>query len=358
MSRPELPRIGGELELAIADLAIDPGAAGQRPSLGAPHERWFDTGRSALRVAAADIAARGGRRTVWIPAYCCESAVAPFAREGFEVRHYRVGPQLGDLGADPQPGDTLLFIHYFGHRNRAAVAASQAWRSAGVRVIEDCVQAGLTASIGTHGDHAVTSLRKLLPVPDGALLASVTPVAVDAAPPSDSFVVARLAAKLLRGARAEDASYLRLIESSEQSLELAGPRCMSWFSDRLLRAIDLPAAAARRRANWTTLFGALKDTPRLRGLVPLFADLDDGEVPLGLPVRVPASKRDALRTHLAGQRIYCAVHWPLDHLSADGFEAERRLAAEVLTLPIDQRYGPGDLARIIAALEAFPGGLA
>jgi hypothetical protein len=75
-------------------------------------------------------------------------------------------------------------------------------------------------------------------------------------------------------------------------------------------------------------------------------------------VRVPASKRDALRTHLAGQRIYCAVHWPLDHLSADGFEAERRLAAEVLTLPIDQRYGPGDLARIIAALEAFPGGLA
>jgi dTDP-4-amino-4,6-dideoxygalactose transaminase len=358
MSPSESGAIGGEFELAGTDLTIDPGAARSLPGLGAAHERWFDTGRSALAAAAADIAERGGRRRVWMPAYCCASAVSPFRQHGFEVRYYAVGPQLRAVDADPQAGDTLLFVHYFGHRHHAAADASAGWRAQGVRIVEDCVQAGLTASIGTHGDYAVTSLRKLLAVPDGALLASPASVALDADPSSEEFVVAKLAGKLLRGARADDASYLRLFAHAEALLEDARPRRMSWLSDRLLRAADLASAAVRRRTNWTQLGKALRQTPRLRGLAPLFDTLGEGEAPLGLPVRVPRDQRDALRRHLAQQRIFCAVHWPLEHLPPGTFAQERALSTQLLTLPIDQRYGARDMARVVEALEAFPGDLA
>jgi dTDP-4-amino-4,6-dideoxygalactose transaminase len=269
-----------------------------------------------------------------------------------------VGPQLDRIEAGPAEGDTLLFIHYFGLRNREALQRIGTWRDEGVQVIEDCVQAALTTSIGVHGDYAITSLRKLLPVPDGALLASRKPVAFTAEPSSEEFVVAKLAGKLLRGASVDDALYLRLFEHAEALLDDARPRHMSWLSDRLLRAADLESAAVRRRTNWTHLTEALRQSPRLRGLVPLFDTLGDGEAPLGLPVCVPRNQRDVLRRHLAQQRIFCAVHWPLDHLPTGTFAAERALAAELLTLPIDQRYASPDMARVVEALEAFPGDLA
>lgn len=354
-SSVESRRIGGEFELNCADLDFDTAANLVLPSFGASQETWLDTGRSALAVIARHLAQTAAESTVWLPAYCCKSIIAPFSRKSLPVRFYSVGARLDRVDADPSPGDTLLFIHYFGCRNRTALRRIEEFRAASVCVIEDCVQAALTTGIGTHGDHALTSLRKLLPQSDGAMLASRETIAIDADTADEAFVSARVVGKLQRGAGARPEAFLPLFERSEARLADDLPRTMSWISRQLLGRTDLPMVAARRTANFATLRQGLADMAQRIGIVPLLPQFDIGEVPLGFPIVVGGGRRDALRAHLAGRGIFCPIHWDLAHLGSAAFAEERALSASMLTLPIDQRYGEHDMSIILGSLSNFCG---
>lgn len=346
-------RVGGEFELNCAELEFDIAVNPVLPSFGAPQETWLDTGRSALAVIARHLVHTAAESTVWVPAYCCESIVAPFLRKSLPVRYYSVGERLDRLDVDPSPGDTLLFIHYFGCRNRTALRRIEEFRARSIRVIEDCVQAALTTGIGTHGDHALTSLRKLLPQPDGAMLASRESIAIDAEPADEAFVSARVVGKLQRCKTAWPAAFIPLFEWSEARLSDDLPRMISWISQQMLGRTDLPMVAARRTDNFATLTRGLADIAPRIGIVPLLPKLDLGEVPLGLPVVVEGGRRDALRAHLAGRGIFCPIHWDLAHLRSPAFAQERALSASMLTLPIDQRYDEHDMSRILSSLLNF-----
>ncbi len=353
-SPAEARRIGGEFELGARQFGADTVRSPALPGFGNAHELWLDTGRSALAVIAAQLRKLGGDAVVWLPAYSCESVAAPFARQRLEIRFYAVGAHLQHIDAEPARGDALLFIHYFGMRNQAGLAQIEAWRARGVRVIEDCVQAALTDGVGRHGDHALTSLRKLLAQPDGALLSSRLPLEADLQPPDEDFVSARVIGKLLRGSGAAAELFLPLFDESEANLADDRPRAMSRWSRYLLARSDLAAAAARRIANFEALAKRIAALPRTAGIEPLFDALDDGEVPLGLPVVVADGRRDALRRHLMAQGIFCPVHWDLSHVAGD-FAEERRLSAALLTLPIDQRYDEQDMRAIHDSLSTFIG---
>jgi hypothetical protein len=355
-SSPSALRAGGEFEL---DPAIWHGAAARpiaerfgRPAL------WTDTGRSALLIAATEILRRGGERRAWLPAYACESIAQAFTQAGFELRYYAGTPGMADdnyTPPSPKKGDSFLFIHYFGHRNETLARAAAEFRAAGIWVIEDRVQSALTPS-ASPADFSVTSLRKLLPVADGAALygdagtESLTPAL---AAPDEAFVSARLLGKVLRQAKLPAEEFLPLLEQAEQ--RLAGvivPRRMSFFSEWILQRIDPAAIAAARRANWLSLVSKISPAARAGRIQPLFAQLRDDEVPLSLPVRVAGDRRDALRRHLAARQVYCPVHWPLPHLPA-AFAQEQALAGSLLTLPIDQRMSAAHVEHVAAAIDAF-----
>lgn len=354
-SRIDLRRIGGEFEIGRSELAFDRTIAASLPTFGAPYESWLDTGRSALAVVASHLRNVAPQATVWLPAYSCESIVAPFLHQGLRTRFYAVGPHLDRVDADPERGDTLLFIHYFGVRNQMALQRIEEFRERGVRLIEDCVQAALTGGVGQSGDYALTSLRKILPQPDGALLASRAALTAVADTADEAFVSARVIGKLLRGAGSPVESFLALFDESEARLASDHPRAMSWVSRRLLLQTDLSEVAMRRRANFAMLHRSLCSLATSRGIVPLLGPLDDGEVPLGCPIVVAAGQRDALRRHLAAQEIFCAVHWDLAHVGDAQFTDEQALASSILTLPIDQRYDDSDMATVLDSLSTFCG---
>ncbi|MDE2292974.1 MAG: hypothetical protein KGL53_12905, partial [Elusimicrobia bacterium] len=85
---------------------------------------------------------------------------------------------------------------------------------------------------------------------------------------------------------------------------------------------------------------------------PLFDRLCDGEVPLGLPVRVPPERRDSLRSFLAARGAFCPVHWRLTDAAGD----DAALSRAELTLPVDQRAEPSDMEALAAAVKEFFGG--
>ena len=78
-------------------------------------------------------------------------------------------------------------------------------------------------------------------------------------------------------------------------------------------------------------------------------DLPTGVVPLAYVARM--KNRDSTRSRLRDERIFCPVHWRLpDEVSPRRFPDAAKLAATCLSLPIDQRYGAGDMDRIALAL--------
>ena len=359
--RPESLRIGGEFEF---DPEAYEGSGRAEPIVGpANRERlWTDTGRSALFIAASAIRHSGGKRRAWVPAFSCASIPQALSQAGLDVRYYSAGLDPGRERPLPQPerGETLLFIHYFGHRNVPMAHASEAYRAAGIRVIEDCVQGSLMQGLGDCGDFAVTSYRKLLPVVDGAALFSRAPLDLPAmqlplAEPDEPFISAKLIGKMMRGSDASTEAFLPLFEFSEDRLEgRVVPRRMSWLSKWMMARLDWKAAADKRRANWSSLsagFGAANIADQVR---PVFDALQPDDVPLGFPVRVAGGQRDGLRRFLAGEEIYCPVHWPLGHVGGlDAFPDEQDLESSLLTLPIDQRMAPAHVQRLLEASVSF-----
>ena len=48
------------------------------------------SGRTALEVIARDLKAERGAKSVYMPAYCCDSMIAPFEKNGYEVNLTRL----------------------------------------------------------------------------------------------------------------------------------------------------------------------------------------------------------------------------------------------------------------------------
>ncbi len=352
---PEPVRIGGEFELEIAAF-LQP-ADQPPPTLPSAFTCWTDTGRSALLLAATDILRRGGKPVSWLPAFCCQAVTQAFRQAGFGVRYYNCAELHGDENQPPapQPGETILFVHYFGHRNQHRLSQVPGWKQTGVHVVEDAVQAALTQGVGTAGHYVIVSLRKFLAQPDGAIVGSEHGLNVTLADADETFVSARAVAKLLRGAEAAAATFLPLIAQTESRLDESAivPRRLSWLSRQLMSRTDLAAVAALRRENWQSLQNSLAGVPTSH-VNPLFDTVQEGEVPLGLPVRVTGGRRDKLRDFLADRSVFCPVHWKLPHVPSGALTvADHLLASEIITLPVDQRMDQRHIDRFAMLLKQF-----
>ena len=353
--RLDRTRIGGEFEL---DLASFWQAADKAPlMLPCAHLRWTDTGRSALFLVATDILRRGGEPLVWLPAFCCRSVVQAFQQADFSIRYYSSAELHGGDGLQPAPaaGQTILFVHYFGHINRYRLGQVADWRRMGAFVVEDAAQAALTQEVGSAGHYAITSLRKFVPQPDGAIIGSEFELRFSTADPDEEFVSARILAKLMRGAGALPETFLPLLAHTESRLDTQPivPRKPSWVSRLLMASTDFSSVAERRRRNWELLRQSLRGS--LKSHVTALHDVvESGEVPLGLAVCIGGGQREPLRRFLADHAIFCPVHWPLSHLpTSTDFALDHELSLRILTLPIDQRMEEGHVRRFVKLLHRF-----
>ncbi len=350
----ELP-IGGEMSVTRADFIG--GASGSAwPVYRGRRSLHCDSGRTALELALKHWRAQGRKpSSVWLPHYLCHSVAAGLKRAGVPLRFYEDGPGglTGFESPSPQADDLVVAVHYFGRVNVPMLDfAANCQRDWGL--IEDCVQSIYSDGVGVSGDYAITSMRKWWPAPDGASLHLADDgwtALLDA--PDEGFVSRRLLAKLLReGNAACEQRYLELVGESEARLEMSGmARAPSWISSFLLNSVDLSAMLVRRRANFDILarllvaLGGASSPFRL-----LHSELGAGEVPLTLAILLPAKLRDSLRQFLAARRIFCPIHWQLDACASASAQS---LSAQMLSLPIDQRYGEADMHRLADAVDSF-----
>ncbi len=351
--------------------SISPPWRGPEHSLPWPGVKLYRLGRDALAAAVATL--RPG--LVLMPAYVCREAAEGLLLAGREVRYYALGPALNPdwavLDTLPTDAAALVLVHYFGFP--ADTAAARRWcDERGVALIEDCAHSFLGTvegrRAGSHGDFAVFSFRKHLPVASGAALVihrpadGYVPLTHAPASPGGLGLLPALRKAAAWAVFVSGSARLRVwfapALSDERGLQAAKPGDgpgMDWTTRRVVARLSgrFDRIARRRRENYVLLERELSGCA---GVTSLLGPLPVGAVPWGFPLRVERGPklRDGLLATLLHEGIG-AWSWPdlPEEVTEATFPAEWRLAQETVALPVHQDLSPAQVQHIADTVAAW-----
>lgn len=289
-------------------------------------------------------------KRVWMPGYLCESIVtaAEFARAN--ISFYEMGYDLKAIGDDwlekVQPRDLVVVIAYFGFPADRTICRIAKER--GAFVVLDASQALLEQDSATPADYVLYNPRKFLGVPDGGIIQIRTALRlgdVTLVPPDERWWLDALDALLWRrdfdggNGNREWFPRFRAVEAAQPT----GAFSMSELTQRILRwGVDYEEMATRRRENYLALAATLED-------IAMFPELPDDVVPLGFPVRV--QRRAEVLAKLFENQIFPPIHWSVPDAVPSSYREARQLAADIMTLPCDQRYTPDHMLHQVQILR-------
>ncbi len=296
--------------------------------------RYFSLGRHAL-TEALRVAGIASGDSVLLPEFLCRDVLASLVAVGATPCWYPVGEDLkpGSASDDWPAARAVLAVDYFGFPQSLNPFREYAART-GALIIEDNAHGFLSRDgngewLGTRGDLGVFSLRKTLPLADGAALIAVPPE-----------LVARLASEL----PAAGAGYAPSVARKARLRRMAavGPAVAAVATGmvrtlRMLRtghAIPVPDAAAETviphpPAPHDGLAAALavvdsqREIDRRRelyrmaeraaqkiGITPLFPDLPPLVAPYGFPFRADSGPALQGLKRWASRHGLDLIRWP------------------------------------------------
>lgn len=267
-------------------------------------------------------------RKLWLPYFLCDSVMDMCQREGIRHGFYSINEDFtprfpSRLGG----GEYLYIVNYYGQLSNESL---RRYQNEYGRVIVDNVQAFYAKPV--DGIDTIYSCRKFFGVPDGAYLAApgVSCHSLEIDHSKD-----RMVHLLGRCDESNASAYHAAFKENDASFRTLLPRRMSRLTHALLSAIDYDAAKARREENWRVLDAMLGEENKLHPACP------EG------PYMYPFYCADGInvRKRLAEQKIYVPTLWP-NVLALNNCQLEKDYAANILPLPIDQRYDEQDMQRV------------
>jgi len=260
----------------------------------------------------------------FIPAKLYRTVIAA----GYEPKFYDItsgctfDPQQVEDSIDDRT-TSIFAIHYFGHPTDIITLADIASRNS-VSLIEDCAHVLIGSSkgrvLGTFGDFAIFSARKMLQLSDGGFL--LMNKELDGFEPtydtrvrtlhtSSMFFFSRAKHFYLKSTGGRD--FLRITRPSQvgaihpgRKIEITVKK-MSYASTMYERLADIRRNSLIRRENYIELLNRLKDFAFLR---PIYEDLPDTWTPYSLPMIMEQSMRTILQTELLKHGVSCGLGWP------------------------------------------------
>lgn len=349
--------------------------------LDLPHQLKVTSGRVAIALALRH-AGIGTNDDVLVPAYHCDSMVAPVRLEGARTEFYRVDEcgkvDFADLASKAGPATkALILTHFFGFPQDLERARAFCDKHSLI-LIEDCAHTFFGEwngkAVGSVGDYAIASSMKFFPVFDGGVLASRSRdlTSIELRSPSIAFELKALSniveralqydrltavASMVRFAmRAKDKIW-KLVKSSSKTLSEArltpgsseggyvlDPEWldvrMSRVSSTILRFSNFSKVVEDRRANYRALCQRLSKLP---GLHPLHPQLPDGVVPLNLPVLVDDAETLFPLLKRAGIPIWRFGEYLDDAVTSDVCANSCHLSGHVFQFPCHSELRPAEI---------------
>jgi len=359
--------IGSIFEISVEDLFVDENQTFKLPFMDERKYntvRLFNSGRSAIEYTFRHMKSKEVGK-VLLPSFTCTSIVDAVKRAGWQIDYYRITKELRiDIGSVKDllgKGfvDAIYVIQYFGgYQEPDTYAFLKELQFDGVVLVEDISHALYTKHpqyIG-FGDFVLGSIRKWLPIPDGAFLATdcmLPSVPIESGCSDYSFLY--FVAQIMKSAYLQDKRLKK-----ERFLDVGQAATSSLFSDYTIREIspisrryltsyNMHEVVERRIKNYDYL---VDNTKHLLHIKPVFARLP-GQVPIGFTIL--SNERDSLLEFLVRNDVYCNVHWRISDacISADPVAAQ--ISESILTIPCDQRYSEKEMDYVIQVLERFWG---
>ena len=320
--------------------------------------RYYASGRDAIRALLAYGVAKCAWRTIWIPSYMCQEVAHAFCAAPLTVAVYDDDPRSAFPTAPPElkAGDVLFVVNTFAIRSRPRDVSS------GAVVIEDHTHDPWSRwASSSRADFCIASLRKTLPLPDGAVVWS--PRGRDMPPEATTSLqdelssAQRLAAAALKRVYLEGGSirkdlFRTLFERGEQSVDR---RCsvagMTDWARAMMAEIPVESWRKERLNGWRLLYSRLRELTDLEVLAP---DESSEDVPFTVVCLAPdhASRENIVR-ELVRRNVYSTVLWPINEATAlAGTPASTiELSKRLFTLHCDARYSAADLDRVASYVE-------
>lgn len=316
---------------------------------------FLRSGRDALSFVAQDIERRKEEKCILLPAYCCDSMIYPFIRNGWKVYYYSLKDDLtvdlkmlAALIVHYSPAAVLL-MNYFGIAPTSEAIKEINNIAPEITVIEDFTHCLFDVKDCYHPevDYYVASIRKWLGINDGAIVLTRHLIECKPVYEENGFVNIREEAQRIKlryqttGKLEEKHHYRWALQKAEKCL--AEDRNILGISPGSLQLLGLLNASEikfRRRQNYFHLLELLKN---IRAIAfPL--NIEDVRTPFSLPILV--KQRDMVQQRLAGYNLYVPVIWPITDKARHRCKVSAQIADTILAIPIDQRYDYSDMEEI------------
>lgn len=286
----------------------------------------LNTGRNCLEY----ILRVRGYKHVYLPFYSCDVLLEPFKKLDIRYSFYHINESLEiSTPISLSDGEALLYINYYGLKQDYIDSLAKRY---GSQLIADNTQAFFARPVG--GIDTFYSCRKFFGVPDGAYLYCDRSLKQDL---QQDRSWERMDYLLKRIDVSTEEAYVDFCEHEEHLI--GNPiRKMSNLTSRIMSSIDYQRVAQCRRNNYKLLYKTLNKKNSVS--LPL---LDDA-VPMVYPFLTDDRN---LRQRLIDSKIYVARYWPNVLDWCDEHSNEFKLTNQLLSLPVDQRYGTEEMKRII-----------
>jgi dTDP-4-amino-4,6-dideoxygalactose transaminase len=311
---------------------------------------------------------RRRRARVLMPSYIPAKLLRAALAAGCDVGYYEVyGDCRFDLADVERQLDrdtiAIFHVHYFGFPGEVAGMRALARRH-GAALVEDCaLTVGATHAgrdLGTYGDVALFSMRKMLLYPEGGALV-VSDRFREFRPSYERRVSSCFSFPRFLVQRAKYA-YVRVTGGADPlgivrpgSLgymdgaprQVLSSKMLSAFTQSRLRFAEVDRVAARRRENYRYVLERFPSSP---AIVPMARTLPEGCTPYSFPVLVREGDRDAIRRALVRDGTLAGVGWPESPFDAS-LVRTAALSRSLLEIPIHQALTRSQLDRSIRWFE-------
>ena len=324
--------------------------------------RFFNTGRSAIEYLLRYVISFESNSTVLLPAFVCTSVIDAFKRVVIKYTFYSIKENLeidiDDLKRKMTPNVRAIFvIQFFGmYQTDYTYEFLKEMQNNGIIIIED-----ISHSLYTYhpkyigfGDYVIGSLRKWLPIPDGAVLYAKSIMDnVDIQSGCNDYSMYYFAAQVMKSnylmKKTHDKKlYLTLVEKANRALFSDYTlREITQISLRYINTYDDKDIIRKRVANYKYLDEKINNIPFVKKLI----EYKNMYVPIGFPLL--CENRDEIVDYLIKNNIYCNVHWKLSDECKIADRVSRKLSDQIFTIPCDQRYGVKEMDYIVDIISSF-----
>ena len=270
-----------------------------------------------------------GIKKIHIPVFTCSAVEEAINKEHCRIIKYNIDENFFPFQNIPQ-NDFLIYNNYFGLTTKKVKQLSKIFPN----LIVDNAQAFFA---NQYGRASIYSLRKFFGVPDGGIIRGED---IPELPIDKSVSYNVMTHLLVRKDLGAQAGYPFFIKD-EESIDIFPVKSISKLTRSLLGNIDYSKVIRKRLENYKYLSDKLCSIFHI--------NKNEKDVPLVYPYFV--NNGDEIRKKLISCNIFCARYWPnvLQDKSVTPFEMN--MAKNIISLPVDQRYGKEEMDYLLKKLQ-------